>query len=100
VPAHSAISPLATATQNQPLYPALPAAYIIRQMVAFKNGERTGGRAPVMIAMAKVLTDADVKIDMWDDSGENKAVQPALRIALYLISADLSRGGGRRRGVG
>ena len=39
----------------------LPAAYIIRQMVAFKNGERTGGRAPVMIAMAKVLTDADVK---------------------------------------
>jgi cytochrome c553 len=61
VPAHSAISPLATATQNQPLYPALPAAYIIRQMVAFKNGERTGGRAPVMIAMAKVLTDADVK---------------------------------------
>ena len=39
----------------------LPAAYIIRQMAAFKNGERTGGRAPVMIAMAKVLTDADVK---------------------------------------
>ena len=30
-------------------------------MAAFKNGERTGGRAPVMIAMAKVLTDADVK---------------------------------------
>jgi cytochrome c553 len=30
-------------------------------MVAFKNGERTSGRAPVMIAMAKVLTDADVK---------------------------------------
>jgi cytochrome c553 len=38
----------------------LPATYIIRQMAAFKNGERVGGRAPVMIAMAKVLTDADV----------------------------------------
>ena len=39
----------------------LPAAYIIRQMAAFKNGERTSGRAGVMIAMAKVLSDADVK---------------------------------------
>jgi len=39
----------------------LQAGYIIRQMAAFKNGERTGGRTPVMIAMAKVLSDAEVK---------------------------------------
>jgi cytochrome c553 len=39
----------------------LPAAYIIRQMAAFKNDERKGIRATVMIAMAKVLSDADVK---------------------------------------
>jgi len=39
----------------------LQAAYMIRQMAAFKNGERTGGRAGVMIAMAKVLSDDEVK---------------------------------------
>ena len=39
----------------------LPANYIIRQMAAFKNGERKGVRATVMIAMAKVLSDAEVK---------------------------------------
>ena len=39
----------------------MPANYIIRQMAAFKNGERKGVRATVMIAMAKVLTDAEVK---------------------------------------
>jgi cytochrome c553 len=39
----------------------LPANYIVRQMAAFKNGERKGVRANVMIAMAKVLTDAEVK---------------------------------------
>ena len=39
----------------------LNANYIIRQMAAFKNGERKGVRAGVMIAMAKVLTDAEVK---------------------------------------
>jgi cytochrome c553 len=39
----------------------LPAAYIVRQMAAFKNGERKGVRAGVMIAMAKVLSDAEVK---------------------------------------
>jgi cytochrome c553 len=37
------------------------AAYIIRQMGAFKNGERTGGRTPVMVAMAKVLSDDEVR---------------------------------------
>ena len=30
----------------------LQATYTVRQMAAFKNGERTGQRAPVMIAMA------------------------------------------------
>jgi cytochrome c553 len=39
----------------------LPASYIIRQMAAFKNGERKGIRAGVMIAMAKVLTDGEVR---------------------------------------
>jgi len=39
----------------------LPAAYIVRQMAAFKNGERIAGRAGVMIAMAKVLSDDEVK---------------------------------------
>ena len=39
----------------------LPANYIIRQMAAFKNGERVGIRATVMIAMAKVLSDAEIK---------------------------------------
>ena len=39
----------------------LHANYIVRQMAAFKNGERKGVRAGVMIAMAKVLSDAEVK---------------------------------------
>ena len=39
----------------------LPANYIIRQMAAFKNGERKGVRSGNMIAMAKVLSDAEVK---------------------------------------
>lgn len=39
----------------------LQAAYTVRQMAAFKNGERTGQRAPVMIAMAKVLSDDEVR---------------------------------------
>src|SRR5215469_11466113 len=37
------------------------AAYIIGQMGEFKKGERTGGRAPVMIAMAQVLSDDEVR---------------------------------------
>jgi cytochrome c553 len=39
----------------------LPAAYIIRQMAAFQNGERKGIRATNMIAMAKVRSDEQVK---------------------------------------
>jgi len=39
----------------------LPANYIIRQMSAFKRGERNNPRAGVMIAMAQVLSDDDVK---------------------------------------
>jgi cytochrome c553 len=39
----------------------LNANYIVRQMAAFKNGERKGVRAGVMIAMAKVLSDAEAK---------------------------------------
>jgi cytochrome c553 len=39
----------------------LPAGYIIRQMAAFRDGERKGVRATSMIAMAKILSDAEVK---------------------------------------
>ena len=39
----------------------LPANYIIRQMNAFKRGERNNPRAGVMIAMAQVLSDDDIK---------------------------------------
>jgi cytochrome c553 len=39
----------------------LAPAYTVRQMAAFKNGDRTGGRAGVMIALAKVLSEDDGK---------------------------------------
>jgi cytochrome c553 len=39
----------------------LPANYIIRQMATFKRGERNNPRAGVMIAMAQVLSDDDIK---------------------------------------
>jgi cytochrome c553 len=39
----------------------LPAAYLMRQMAAFKNGERKGVRATNMIAFAKVVSDEDVR---------------------------------------
>jgi cytochrome c553 len=38
----------------------LPVNYIVRQMAAFKNGERKGIRAANMITFAKGLTDEDV----------------------------------------
>ncbi len=59
----------------------LQAAYIVRQMAAFKNGERTGGRAPVMTAMAKVLSDDEVKAaaeyfsGLTPTAGYNKVVE-------------------------
>jgi cytochrome c553 len=39
----------------------LPAAYIVRQMSVFKTGGRANARAGVMIAMAQVLSDDEVK---------------------------------------
>jgi cytochrome c553 len=39
----------------------LPANYIIRQMGSFKHGERNNPRAGVMIAMAQVFSDDDIK---------------------------------------
>jgi cytochrome c553 len=39
----------------------LPAGYTIRQMTAFKNGDRANARAGVMVAMAKVLSDDEIK---------------------------------------
>jgi cytochrome c553 len=59
----------------------LPAGYIVRQMTAFKNGERTAGRAGVMIAMAKVLSDDEVKAaaayfsSLTPTAGYNKVVE-------------------------
>lgn len=40
----------------------LPAAYIVRQMTEFKRGARNGGRAAPMIAVAKGLSDDDMKV--------------------------------------
>jgi cytochrome c553 len=39
----------------------LPAAYIMRQMASFKNGERKGIRATNMIAFAKAISDEDLR---------------------------------------
>jgi cytochrome c553 len=39
----------------------LPAAYIIRQMGDFKRGQRNNPRAGVMIAMAQVFSDDEIK---------------------------------------
>jgi cytochrome c553 len=39
----------------------LPAPYLVRQMAAFKNGERKGVRANAMIDIAKAISDADVR---------------------------------------
>jgi len=39
----------------------LPVAYIVRQMAAFKNGERKGIRTENMIAFAKAITDEDLR---------------------------------------
>jgi cytochrome c553 len=39
----------------------LPASYLIRQMAAFKNGERKGVRADLMIPIAKAISDAEVR---------------------------------------
>jgi len=39
----------------------LPAVYIVRQMAAFKNGERKGIRTENMIAFAKAITDEDLR---------------------------------------
>jgi cytochrome c553 len=40
----------------------LPASYIVRQMAAFKNGERKGIRATNMIAFARAVADDDVRV--------------------------------------
>jgi cytochrome c553 len=39
----------------------LPAAYIVRQVAAFKNGERKGIRATNMITFARAISDDDVR---------------------------------------
>jgi cytochrome c553 len=64
--------------------------YIIRQMAAFKNGERKGVRAGVMIAMAKVLTEAEVKAaadyfaSLTPTPGYNKVIEAEKVPATYV----------------
>jgi len=68
----------------------LSAAYAIRQMAAFKNGARTGVRATVMIAMAKVLSDEEVKTaaayfaGLTPMAGYNKVVEAATVAKSYV----------------
>jgi cytochrome c553 len=68
----------------------LQAAYMIRQMAAFKNGERTGGRSPVMVAMAKVLSDDEVKTAsdyfaaLKPTAGYNKVVETETVVKSYV----------------
>ena len=68
----------------------LPANYIIRQMAAFKNGERKGVRATSMIAIAKVVTDAEVKAAaeyfaaLKPTAGFNKVIEADKVLASYV----------------
>ena len=39
----------------------LPSNYIVRQFLAFKNGDREGGRAIAMIVNSKLLSDEEMK---------------------------------------
>ena len=61
----------------------LPVNYVIRQMQAFRNGERNNVRAPTMIAMAKAFSDADIKLaaeyfaSLKPGAGFNKVVETA-----------------------
>jgi cytochrome c553 len=51
--------PTGTGHDESAYVAGLPAAYFIRQMADYKSGERKG--AGTMIAMAKVMTDAEVR---------------------------------------
>jgi cytochrome c553 len=59
----------------------LPAGYITRQMTIFKTGQRNNPRAGVMIAMAQVLSDDEVKAaaayfsGLKPTAGYNKVVE-------------------------
>ncbi len=68
----------------------MPENYIIRQMAAFKNGERKGVRATSMIAIAKVVTDAEVKAAaeyfaaLKPTAGFNKVIEADKVLASYV----------------
>jgi len=61
----------------------LSAPYMIRQMAAFKNGERKGIRATAMIAIAKAIADEDVRTateyfsKLKPTAGYNKVIETA-----------------------
>ena len=68
----------------------LQVAYLERQMAAFKNGDRTGGRSPVMVAMAKVLSEDEVKTAseyftaLKPTAGYNKVVETETVVKSYV----------------
>ena len=59
-PARSAICRAEMAIRNPRASPVCRCAYLMRQMAAFKNGDRKGVRATTMIDIAQAISDADV----------------------------------------
>ncbi len=68
----------------------LPVNYIARQMDAFKNGDRTGVRAAVMILIAKAWSDADIRAAaeyyaaLKPTPGFNKVIEADRVMATYV----------------
>jgi len=51
-------------TTTVPTYPKLAGQnpeYLVNAIKAYKNGERTGGQAPMMMGMVAPLTDEDIE---------------------------------------
>lgn len=94
---------------NAPRIAGMPERYIARQLMLFKNGERTAGLAPVMAPFAGILSAQDMRnVGAWfaaqtpgtgvaDDSviaaGPNKGLK------FYQVGERLYRGGDPARGI-
>lgn len=94
---------------NAPRIAGMPERYIARQLMLFKNGERTAGLAPVMAPFASILSAQDMRnVGAWfasqkpgtgvaDDSviaaGPNKGLK------FYQVGEKLYRAGDVARGV-
>ena len=80
-PARNAICRPATAIRNPPASRGCPRTTSVRQMAAFKTGQRANARAGVMIAMAQVLSDEEVNAaaeyfaKLKPTAGYNKVVE-------------------------